>query len=214
MTRIQMRKILAGADWRQTAAAAFGGQGSMGNGSAMRVAPLGGYFADDLERVVAESKLSATVTHTHAEGVAGAIAVAVAAAMAWRLSNSPKGERMAELFEAVLRHTPESKVRQRLVIAAGTPMTVPTGTVAQALGNGSLVTAPDTVPFAIWCAASHLNDYAGALVATVSCGGDCDTNAAIVGGITALSAGRHSIPAEWRTAREALPFPQLNASGQ
>jgi ADP-ribosylglycohydrolase len=214
MTRIQMRAILAGADWHQTAASAFGGQGSMGNGGAMRVAPLGGYFADDLKRVVAESTLSATVTHMHPEGVAGAIAVAVAAAMAWRLRDSPQDLRVAALLNAVLLHTPESKVRQGLVIAAGTPRTVPSVTVAQALGNGSLVTAPDTVPFAIWCAASHLDDYAGALVATVSCGGDCDTNAAIVGGITALSTGRHSIPAEWRTAREALPFPQLKVSGQ
>ena len=52
MTRIQMREIMAGAKWRDTAANAFGGQGSMGNGSAMRVAPLGAYFADDLERCV------------------------------------------------------------------------------------------------------------------------------------------------------------------
>ena len=50
MTRIQMREIMAGAKWRDMAANAFGGQGSMGNGSAMRVAPLGAYFADDLER--------------------------------------------------------------------------------------------------------------------------------------------------------------------
>ena len=51
MTRIQMREIMAGAKWRETAANAFGGQGSMGNGSAMRVAPLGAYFADDLDQL-------------------------------------------------------------------------------------------------------------------------------------------------------------------
>ncbi len=39
MTRIQLREINAGAKWRDTAANAFGGQGSMGNGGAMRVAP-------------------------------------------------------------------------------------------------------------------------------------------------------------------------------
>ena len=49
MTRIQLRENLAGQSWQVTAARAFGGQGSMGNGSAMRVAPLGAYFADDLE---------------------------------------------------------------------------------------------------------------------------------------------------------------------
>src|ERR1043166_7371605 len=85
MTRIQLREILAGAKWPETAANAFGGQGSMGNGGAMRVAPLGAYFADDLERCATEARASSTVTHTHPEGVAGAIAVALAAAMAWRL---------------------------------------------------------------------------------------------------------------------------------
>src|SRR6266699_4849057 len=89
MTRIQMREINAGAKWRETVANAFGGQGSMGNGSAMRVAPLGGYFADDLERCAEESRASSLVTHTHPEGVAGAIAVAVAAAVAWQLRDTP-----------------------------------------------------------------------------------------------------------------------------
>src|SRR6266550_4382390 len=93
-TRIQMREIVAGAKWRQTAANAFGGQGSMGNGSAMRVAPLGAYFADDLERCAEEAKASSLVTHTHPEGVAGAIAVAVAAAMAWHLRDTPNAERV------------------------------------------------------------------------------------------------------------------------
>src|SRR5258707_11088677 len=95
MTRIQMREIIAGAKWRDTAANAFSGQGSMGNGGAMRVAPLGAYFADDLERCVEEARASSVVTHTHPEGVAGTIAVAVAAAMAWRLKGVPKPERAA-----------------------------------------------------------------------------------------------------------------------
>ena len=37
MTRIQMQGIIAGTKGRDTAANAFGGQGSMGNGGAMRV---------------------------------------------------------------------------------------------------------------------------------------------------------------------------------
>jgi ADP-ribosylglycohydrolase len=44
---------------------------------------------------------------------------------------------------------------------------------------------PDTVPYAIWCAARHLDDLVEALWATVSVGGDIDTTCAIVGGIVA-----------------------------
>src|SRR5207248_1875852 len=103
MTRIQLREIIAGENWRETAANAFGGQGSMGNGGAMRVAPLGAYFADDLERCAKEARASALVTHTHPEGVAGAIAVAVAAAVAWQLRDTPNADRVPRLFDEVLR---------------------------------------------------------------------------------------------------------------
>lgn len=203
MTRIQMREITAGAKWRDMAANAFGGQGSMGNGSAMRVAPLGAYFADDLERCAAEARTSSLVTHTHPEAVAGTVAVAVAAAMAWQLRDAPTTD-TRRLFDAVLRHTPESKVRRGVLLASTTPPEIPAIDVARALGNGSLVTAPDTVPFCIWMAAHRLHDFVGALGKTISVGGDCDTNAAIVGGIVAPSAGRESIPADWLKARERV----------
>ena len=41
--------------WRTEPAALFGGEGSYGNGSAMRVAPLGAYFADDVQKIVEQS---------------------------------------------------------------------------------------------------------------------------------------------------------------
>jgi ADP-ribosylglycohydrolase len=149
MTRIQMREIMAGAKWRDTAANAFGGQGSMGNGSAMRVAPLGAYFADDLERCAGEAQASSLVTHTHPEGIAGSIAVAVAAAIAWQLREDTDANRAKAFFDAVLRHTPESQVRRCILLASTTPPEIPEGDVARSLGNGSLVTAPDTVPFCL-----------------------------------------------------------------
>ncbi len=204
MTRIQMREIIAGGKWRDTAARAFGGQGSMGNGSAMRIAPLGAYFAGDLDRCAEEAKSSSLVTHTHPEGAAGAMAVAVAAAMAWQLREEIGPNRAQAFFDAVLRHTPESRVRRGILLASTTPPEIPAAEVARSLGNGSLVTAPDTVPFCLWMAAHYLDRFVEALGKTVSVGGDCDTNAAIVCGIVALSAGRESIPAEWLKARETV----------
>lgn len=204
MTRIQMREIIAGGNWRDLAPQAFGGQGSMGNGSAMRVAPLGVYFVDDLPRCVEEARASSMVTHTHSEGVAGAIAVAIAAAMAWQLRTATGQERVREFFDGVLRHTPESKVRRGILMASTIHAETPLSDTALALGNGSLITAPDTVPFCIWMAAHHLDRFVEALGKTISADGDCDTNAAIVGGIVALSAGREAIPVEWLKAREPI----------
>jgi len=202
MTRIQMRQIIEGAHWRNTSTKAFGGQGSMGNGGAMRVAPLGAYFADDLKRCAAEARDSSMVTHTHPEGIAGTVAVAIAAAMAWQLKDIRDATRPQHFFDAILKHTPESKVRRGILIASQTTPDIEVAQVARVLGNGSLVTAPDTVPFCLWVAAHHPYDYVNALAQTIRAGGDCDTNAAIVGGIVALSAGREAIPSEWLEARE------------
>jgi ADP-ribosylglycohydrolase len=204
MTRIQLREINAGAKWREMAANAFGGQGSMGNGGAMRVAPLGAYFADDLAQCTDAARASALVTHTHPEGVAGTIAVAVAAAMAWQLRGMSSAEYALKFFVEVLRYVPESKVRRGLLLASQTPVNVPVEAVAKAMGNGSLVTAPDTVPLCLWMAAHHPRNFVEALGKTISAGGDCDTNAAIVGGIVALGAGREGIPTEWLSAREKV----------
>jgi ADP-ribosylglycohydrolase len=41
--------------WKQLAEQLFKGKGSFGNGSAMRVAPLGAYFADDLQKLIETS---------------------------------------------------------------------------------------------------------------------------------------------------------------
>jgi ADP-ribosylglycohydrolase len=206
MTRRQLQEINAGGSWRQTAAAAFGGQGSMGNGGAMRVAPLGGYFADDLERVVNEARSTCVVTHTHPEGVAGTVAVAVAAAIAWQERHQHDADRPRRFLANVLAHTPASLVRDGLEGAAQLGPHVTPAAAAGVLGNGSLVTAPDTVPFTIWCAARNLDSFSGAMQLTIAAGGDCDTNAAIVGGIVALAAGRDSIPGLWNKHRERFPF--------
>jgi ADP-ribosylglycohydrolase len=209
MTRIQLNEIIRGGDWRQGAANAFGGQGSMGNGGAMRVAPLGGYFADDFKQVVEQAAASASVTHTHPEGIAGTIAVAVAAASVCQSRNESRSQRIKQLFDAVLEFTPESKVRRGILIASQTAAEVEIQAAAKTLGNGSQVTAPDTVPFALWSAANNLDDYVKAITRTIMADGDCDTNAAIVGGIVALSVGRESIPAEWRQQKEPLPFKEI-----
>jgi ADP-ribosylglycohydrolase len=112
MARVILRAILSGEHWQQAAGSAFSGTGSMGNGGAMRVAPLGAYFADDLDSSLrGEAVLSAAVTHAHAEGKAGAIAIAVAAAVAWRFRDRPKEEAAVEMMQEVYDRTPEGETR-------------------------------------------------------------------------------------------------------
>ena len=191
--------------WREEAQALFGGQGSFGNGSAMRVAPLGAYFADDLDMVVEQAERSAVTTHCHPEAVAGAIAVALAAALAWQRRNNPQAPAVSELLQQVHQRTPTSDVRRGIQKAIHLPNGTPVRTAVSILGNGSLVTAEDTVPFALWSAACHLNDYEEALWATVRGLGDRDTTCATVGGVVVMYTGVRSIPKEWVDCREPIP---------
>ncbi len=170
----------------------------------MRAAPIGAYFHDDLDRVVAEASSSAEPTHQHPEGRAGAVAVAVAAAVAQQIADGARPRDGAELVEegcgaarrAAMSATASSRPSRCLHL--DDPRSA-----AKVLGNGSAVSAPDTVPFCLWAIAHHLDDYEQALWTTVAALGDRDTTCAIVGGVVALSAP--SIPASWITAREALP---------
>jgi ADP-ribosylglycohydrolase len=203
--RALLTRLLAGADWRETSKAMFGNEGSFGNGGSMRVAPVGAYFADDLENVVKQARLSAEITHAHPEGIAGAIAVAVAAAVAWRLRDISPDEAKQQFIDLILPHVPESKVRKGIEVAKHL---LPQTTVQQAvdlIGNGSRVSAQDTVPFTFWCASRWLDNYEEAFWQTVSGLGDADTNCAIVGGIVVMYTGVDAIPADWLRSREALP---------
>ncbi|SNS74857.1 ADP-ribosylglycohydrolase [Asanoa hainanensis] len=190
---VLLRQIREGVPWRVAARAAFDGNGSMGNGAAMRVAPLGAFYAGDHRTAALQAMLSAEVTHAHPEAVLGAVAVAVAAS-AHRSSST-------ELLDVVLDHLAESRVRSGIVRARGL-LGVSVAEAAYELGNGSRVLAFDTVPFTLWVAATHLDDYPAAITACVEAGGDVDTTAAIVGGIVATHV---TVPAAWLRRREPLP---------
>lgn len=197
-------QLRAGVPWQTVSRALFGGQGSFGNGGAMRIAPLGAYFAGDLPLVVEQAALATEVTHAHPEAIAGAIAVAVAAALAWQL----RGETAltgAAFLDLVLPWVPTSIVRERILQVRGFDGGALVWDIVRVVGNGSGITAQDTVPFCLWCAAHQLDDYAAAIWRTADGLGDIDTNCAIVGGIVAARVGSAGLPADWLARREPLP---------
>jgi ADP-ribosylglycohydrolase len=196
---VMLRQIREGTPWPIASAAAFDGQGSAGNGAAMRAAPLGAWHADSLVHAAAQGAWAAEVTHSHPEGIAGGVAVSVAAAVA---AASRLGSDVPDLLGAVAAHTPESRVRDGLLAAR---RITDATQAAYELGTGSRAMAQDSVPFAIWVAARHLDDYPAAITACVAGGGDVDTTAAMAGGIVAARTGVAGIPELWLAAREPLP---------
>jgi ADP-ribosylglycohydrolase len=112
----------------------------------MRSAPIGAYFADDLDAVMREARASAEVTHAHPDGQTGAIAVALAAA--WMASGGERARKPGpDLIEFVLQRIPQTETYQRLKLALELPAAASPRTAASRLGNGSQVVASDTVPF-------------------------------------------------------------------
>ncbi len=200
-----LRAVHQGADWEVVVTELFRGQGSYGNGAAMRVAPVGGYFADDLPRVAHEAVATAEVTHAHPEGIAGAIAVAIAAAWAWQWNQVGRTAPRGDLLQTACEHTPRGRVRQGIELAMTIPFETWEFDAANALGDGSNVTAMDTVPFCLWTAARHLDDYEEALWTAIRVHGDIDTNCAIIGGIVALAVSHYGLPRDWMRSTERLP---------
>lgn len=192
-----LTRVGLGRDWRELSKARFP-DGSYGNGAAMRVAPLGGFFAGKAEIAAEQAALSAEITHSHPEGIAGAVAVAVAASLA-RRDSGLDGEKF---LEHILVYVPESEV-SRLISYS---LTIPKDKLIYAikdLGTGYKISAQDTVPFCLWVAAHYGDDYENALRITMQGMGDCDTTCAIVGGIVSLAAGE--VPQHLLDARERLP---------
>ncbi|MFI5718597.1 ADP-ribosylglycohydrolase family protein [Nocardia sp. NPDC051750] len=202
-----LRRIQEGVHWRDAAGSAYDHQGSCGNGAAMRVAPLGAYFAGDPDRIAAQAALSAEVTHLHPKGVSGAVAVALAAGQAAQARLTGTRPTPEEFVTAVARRLEDGETT-RLIHHARTLLGAPVEQAAAELGNGSRVTAQNTVPFTIWAAATHLTDYPAAITTCIAADGDIDTTSAIVGGIVAACTGKGGstgVPQAWLAAREPLP---------
>lgn len=133
---------------------------SFGNGSAMRVSPVGFAF-ETLEEVLAEAERSAAVTHNHPEGVKGAQAVASAVFLARKGSSKEEIRRYVEdTFSYDLERTLD-EIRP---------------------GYRFDVTCQGSVPEAI-IAFLESEDYEDAVRKAVSLGGDSDTIACMTGGI-------------------------------
>ncbi|WP_433453062.1 ADP-ribosylglycohydrolase family protein [Streptomyces sp. CA-142005] len=196
-----LRLVREGEDWRELAAGLFNGRGSWGNGAAMRIAPLGAWYADDPEQATHQAEISAYTTHQHREAVVGAMAVAAAAALAGSPDGPPSP---GALLDGVIALVPKSAVGQGLRRARDMLDYGDAVTVAAVLGCGRRTTAHDTVPFALWSAARSLGDFEAAFWTTAGVGGDVDTTCAIVGGV--LASGKAGTPpAEWVERSEALP---------
>lgn len=133
---------------------------SWGNGSAMRVSPVGWAF-DTLEETLEAAKQSAAITHNHPEGIKGAQATAACIYLA-RTGKSK--EYIKEYVEATFGYNLSrtcDEIRPVYQFDESCQGTVPESIIAFL----------------------ESTDYESAIRLTISLGGDADTMGAITGGI-------------------------------
>lgn len=133
---------------------------SMGNGSAMRVSPVGFAF-NTLEDVLEEARKSALPSHSHPEGIKGARSIASAIFLA-RTGNS------------------KDDIRSYIQGTFGYDLNRSLDDIRP--GYHFDATCPGSVPEAI-IAFLESNDFEDAIRKAISLGGDSDTIGCIAGGI-------------------------------
>jgi ADP-ribosylglycohydrolase len=139
---------------------------SWGNGSAMRVSPIG-YACDSIESVLVEAERTACVTHDHPEGIKGAQATALAVHLARNGISKPKirSELQIRFGYDLERRIDEIRPDYRFDVSC--QGSVPEGIIAFL----------------------ESDDFEDAVRNAVSLGGDSDTLACIAGGIASAYYG-------------------------
>ncbi len=188
------RLIRAGEAWSQAAQKLYPG-GSYGNGSAMRVAPIGVFYHDNPTMLKEVAYKSSQITHTHNLGKEGAALQAYAIALATDLK-PPLGLNQSDFLAKLTDYTQDRTYQKKLNSIRGLLANSDRSKVVAELGNG--IEAFNSVPTAIYSFLVEPNSFAKAVLYAISLGGDTDTIGAMTGAISGAYLGIESIPDIWR----------------
>jgi poly(ADP-ribose) glycohydrolase ARH3 len=195
--------IRSGVAWNEAAKRLFGGTGSYGNGAAMRVAPVGILYHDDLERLRSVAYGQSQITHAHVLGKEGAALQACAVALA--VNADPSSELETSAFLERLKDFTRSEVYGRkLEVAEKLLNEKDRVRVVRELGNG--VEAQSSVPTAIYCFLCNPQSFEESLLYAISLGGDTDTIGAMTCAISGAYHGVEVIPERWKARLERRAY--------
>lgn len=199
-TLAAIERMRKGIPWRDAATSG----GRCGNGSVMRVVPLGVWSAHASDDVVADNAArQSRVTHADARCTAAAVAVALAAADAARgLPARALLARTSVWAELAGRHDADialalDELRSRFRMSRD-------AAVAWAVSHGPPLSRPyagvpglagPTALFALWCWLRVPWHFSSSVLDAIAAGGDTDTTAAVVGGLVGATAGARALPA-------------------
>lgn len=188
--KYSLLRLKRGVSWDRSA---IDDEKAQGNGSAMRVAPVGLLDCERLDRLPEDARLSSIMTHRHPETIAGAIAIAYLVARA--ASNTLD---LATAIDDTVAVIGPCKVADNLRKAQS--LLADDLTTADALRQikttGWVV---HTVAAAVYCFLKTPTDFERSVIDAVMGGNDADTTAAVTGAISGAYNGESAIPLRWRS---------------
>jgi len=189
----------SGSTYTETAKSSFGGTGSLGNGAAMRIVPVGLFFHDSPD-LYEKACMSAAVTHAHPVGKDGAAVQAQAVSCVVKLDPKeafPYASFMDTLIDFSLTPQIEEKLlRVKKLINAQSPPSL----AAEQLGKK--VAVHESMPFALFSFLRYPTSFEDCLFCATLHGGDRDTLGAMACAISGAYLGIELIPQSWREKLE------------
>jgi len=188
-----------GIPYRAAARRLYSGQGSYGNGAAMRAGPLGLFFYGS-PVLYEKARAQAETTHTHPLGVDGAAVQSRAIALA--VSLDPDNEfRPSSFVDELTGFAQTPELRSKLaelgdLLERGAP---PCDAI-QTLGHSLAV--DESLPFALYAFLSHPHSFPETLFCATLHGGDRDTMGAMAGALCGAFLGSQALPMDWRAKLE------------
>jgi ADP-ribosylglycohydrolase len=203
------RSLARGTPWREA-----GVRDSKGCGAAMRAAPIGLFFADDVDALVRVAAAQSALTHRHPTGIASS--VAAAAPVAHVLREGTTDGMLAFTRDCVARLDAERLVavgcapelaesigvREMLAAldAVERERGVESEDVCRLLGGAWI--GEEAVATALWCVLRAEGSFRDAVLRGANSSGDSDSIACIAGSIAGALVGVEGIDEGWRAGVE------------
>ncbi len=179
----------------------FGGEGSLGNGAAMRITPVGLFFSHS-DLLYEQACASAEVTHSHPVGKDGAAVQAYGIAQALWLD--PNEEFPRERFiQNLISFAKTSQIREKMEDVQNLLNEECSERMAsKRLGRS--VAVHESMPFSIYSFLRYPKSFVSCLFCSILNGGDRDTLGAMAGALSGAYLGIEAIPRAWIEKLENL----------
>ncbi len=176
-----------GMSWRES-----GVPDSKGCGSVMRVAPVGYFFSQDLERLKTAAHGSGIMTHGHPAADAACIGGAYAVKLGL---DEVEPEEYIPLLKAFIKDISKEMEEKLDLVQNLLENNLPEEESLSQIGEGW--TGEEALALGLYCFLKHPDSYPKAVLLGANTNGDSDSIACIAGYLSGARLGIHAIPPEW-----------------